>query len=340
MSRDQARVTSPSPRLPRVALVATTLLALPAVIVPARAETAPTDAPLLANAAVDRAQLAQGESLVLSVEAEADGAATVVLPLVGDALVEGAFEVASRTEPHVERAAGRQRVVQRWTLVARAAGEHSIGPLRVTGHLVDLAGGPPLELAALAPEILITVRPAGGASGGVGSPTPSADTEGLREIKGMVDVPAPSHALLWWLIAAANVVTIAVLVWLLRRRGRRPGLAPADPTVAALRALDALAAVAPRDAAGMRNFHAELSLVVRAFLEARLHINATDLTTDETLSLLAARGLVVGETHASLTTLLREADRAKFADEPVEPAPVGPWIARARHLIAASVSAP
>lgn len=316
------------------------LLALPTLGVPARAQTPPAEAPLLANATVDRAELAPGETLVLTVEAEADAAAAVTLPELGGTTLEGAFTVASRAEPLVERAGGRQRIVQRWTLAARAAGESRVAPLRITGTLADASGGAPIELVALTPEILITVTPAGRAGTNAGAGTNAPEANGLRDIKGMVEMPRPSNALLWWLIAAANVMTIAVIVLLLRRRRRTTPLVPSDPTVAALRALDALSAVHPADATAMRNFHAELSLVVRAFLEARLQVNVTDLTTEEALAVLAARGLVVGETHAGLTTLLREADRAKFSDEPIVPEPVTPWIARARALVATTVSAP
>jgi hypothetical protein len=138
----------------------------------------------------------------------------------------------------------------------------------------------------------------------------------IRDIKPLIEVPlGPSWQELVAICVAVLLVAVA-LVWFVRRRMRpKPVVVPpADPPdVVARRALAALSRADLDDLEAVRRFCFALSEIVRAYVEARFGINATDLTTEELSSWVATAGDLSPDLRDILRGLLSATDRVKFA---------------------------
>ena len=107
---------------------------------------------------------------------------------------------------------------------------------------------------------------------------------------------------------------VAAAWWLARRRDRVVAAPPAPPAAAtARRALRALEARKLVQAGEVKEYYAELSGIVRRYLEARFGVRAPEMTTEEFLLATARGGALAARHRALLTDFLREADLVKFA---------------------------
>jgi hypothetical protein len=100
------------------------------------------------------------------------------------------------------------------------------------------------------------------------------------------------------------------------------------PEAVARRRLEALAAI-PEP----RAFYAALAAILDQYLEARLHLGATRLTSVEIARSFQRLGVMETGWQESLETLLAECDRAKFSEENSNGWDRTAAIARARRTI-------
>jgi hypothetical protein len=114
-----------------------------------------------------------------------------------------------------------------------------------------------------------------------------------------------------WEAAAAGVVLllalVAAIVWY--RRRRRPKAVETLEAEARGR-LAALAAMRMQDA---RSFHNELAAILVRYVEARLALRSTRLTSGEIVREFRRNGVMSGEWQAMLEEFFADCDRAKFA---------------------------
>jgi hypothetical protein len=280
-----------------------------------------------ATASVDRSELGFGDDLTLTIEVRFDPGREIELPhpgtfdgfrTVDQGTVDGGDD-----DPRVER--------QWYRLRAERVGSLELPALTVRHRAAaspGAAGARPADTwsTVTTEPLAITVRsllPAGG-----------EEPPEIRDIKPLQPI-ARSRPWLWVAVATAVVVAIgAAIALLLRRRRARP--APAAPPVpaheVALAALDRLAALELADDEAVRRFHFALSEVVRAYVEGRFGLNATDLTTEEILSALDRLALEAAPA-SSLRTFLRETDRVKFAAHRPDRGDVAAVLARARGFV-------
>jgi hypothetical protein len=160
----------------------------------------------------------------------------------------------------------------------------------------------------------------------------------IRDIRAPYLIPADWRVPA--LIAAAAVVVLAFCWWGWRRlRARRPPLTLMQRTLQQLEATRAL-----MQAGDARAFSAAVSAVVRAYIEARFHVLATQRTTAEFLGdCLAQVGSALQEHEAALAEFLKFCDLAKFARWPLDSQQMQGMLASARHFVettAAPVAAP
>ncbi|MDB5097216.1 MAG: hypothetical protein JWM80_1637 [Cyanobacteria bacterium RYN_339] len=127
---------------------------------------------------------------------------------------------------------------------------------------------------------------------------------------------APSWKLL--LLAGFAIVAMGLLAtWFLKSRPAKP--LPALPVIvegppASVRAqLDQLAAGGMLETGRVRDFHASLSTIVRAYLGQKFGLPGRRFTTTELLSALANGG-IAQEPLQLVSDLLPRCDLAKFAD--------------------------
>lgn len=169
---------------------------------------------------------------------------------------------------------------------------------------VGIAAAP----ASLPPAALTAAGPTGlprGASNGRQGASAGADPgEDIRDIHGPIAVPG--RLPVWWYVAGAGAVFVAVggVAVYARRRKRR-----APPHERALRALSELRSAHGTDA---RTFSFAVSEIVRGYVEEAFRVRAAHRTTEELLfdlmldsSPIAAHRVAVGE-------FLSHCDLAKF----------------------------
>jgi hypothetical protein len=143
-----------------------------------------------------------------------------------------------------------------------------------------------------------------------GAPLPELSTarDDIRDTLEPAQLPASEFPWEEVLIGASVALVIALVLLAVRRR-RRPK--PAESIEAcARRRLAELAAHAAPDA---RAFHAELADILLRYMEARLRLRSTRLTSKEILRAFERNGHMAAEWREQLEQLLAECDRAKFA---------------------------
>ena len=157
----------------------------------------------------------------------------------------------------------------------------------------------------------------------------------IRDIKPLIELPR--HLSLGLVVAAlVAVAVVALLVWWWRRRRRGasavvPAPDPAD--VVALRALRELRDDLVAARIDVHPFYFALSGVVRAYVEGRYGLNATDLTTDEIRARVAEQAELAPAVAEDLVALLDAADWVKFGRAPATVGDAERACDRARRLV-------
>jgi hypothetical protein len=272
------------------------------------------------RATIDREEVAFGDDLTLTVETRSDPALEIDLPRVTD--FDG-FRLIDSGSTRSET--GGVLVERRWLrLRAERAGAQTIPALEVRYRPAPVvasggaAGEPPAPAAESgAPWKTIATTPI---SFEVRSLLPASDQAQappeIRDIKPLQPIERP-RPWLWVAGATALVLALAAALayWLKRRRGEGESVPEAPPVPAhevALAALDRLASSEPVGDAAIRRYYFELSEIVRAYIEGRFTLNATDLTREEILASLDR--LDLAETQArGLRAFLADTDAVKFA---------------------------
>jgi hypothetical protein len=141
--------------------------------------------------------------------------------------------------------------------------------------------------------------------------TPPAD---VRDIKGPIAVPRDYRPLLWLGGGVLALAAIAATLYrLLNRRRRGPAAVPRPAHELALESLAKLHAARLLDAGRHEEFYVKLSAIVRTYLEARFHLRAPEMTTEEFLQAAQRDPQLTPPQRSSLGTFLSEADLVKFA---------------------------
>lgn len=147
-------------------------------------------------------------------------------------------------------------------------------------------------------------------------PATNTPAEGLRGIKGPVEIPDP-YGWLWWLLIGA---ALALLGWWLWRKFRRKD-AEAKPAIVIpphRRAKDRLRG-AGQLISDPYQFCSLVSDVVRVYLEERFDLHAPERTTEEFLEEMRRSPVLQAAQKAMLEQFLIRCDLVKFArDEPAE----------------------
>ena len=260
-------------------------------------------APLAAQSSirteVDTTRMTVGDRIVLTISVDHPTDATVQWP---DSVSAGPFEVVEARATPARSGDGRAVSSLALTLTAFELGELEI---------------PSLEVAVVGPgdavEALQTDR------FGIEVVSVGVDEGGdIREIRGPFAIPAgPLRILLTLLL----ILVPALLVYLLyrrRRRGAEPeamgvrGPPPRPAHELALEALSALEASGMLERGEVKEFHIEVSDILRVYVERRFRVDALEMTTREVLDGLEGVG-VDDELRDALRRFLEHCDLVKFA---------------------------
>lgn len=211
--------------------------------------------------------------------------------------------------------------VQRFQLVEPLSDEggvaRSVAELVVTSFELGELELPPIQVLVAAPGGSVDTLTTDPFRIGVES-VGLDDTGDIREIKGPLSIARSWWGPLAWLVLAVAVAAGAVHLW--RRRRIRPVVRPAGPPpppprphdLVALEALAALEASSMLERGEVKEYHVQVSEIVRTYVEGQLAVPALELTTGEVVAGL--RRAALGEpVCSSFGAFLERCDLVKFA---------------------------
>ncbi len=151
------------------------------------------------------------------------------------------------------------------------------------------------------------------------------DVQATQDLKPVMNPPFILWDYVWWffwLQVAVTIITVSTLVYLHYRKHRKDkagegaaiepeNLLPAHVT--ALRALEALAEKKLWESGQYKQFHTELSEILRRYIEERFKVAAMESTTDEIMQELVELTMSQRSSYNNLREVLKMADLVKFA---------------------------
>lgn len=191
--------------------------------------------------------------------------------------------------------------VQRFTLVSFDSAALQLPPLTVQLHLNDTVQTNPLALTVVAPRATAEI----------------GDMDDIRDIR-----REPTFWHDYWPEMLTGLSVLLLIAWLIRRRQRRTKplpvatpLAPPPPSAyeTALEKLENLHREKPWQKGRLLEYYAELSLVLRGFLEGHYGFPALESTTREIAAALKKTTLSEGA-RRGFEALLEQADWVKYAE--------------------------
>ena len=289
---------------------------------PAAAQELP--APPSLRVAVDTTTATVGGRLHLTVAVEHAPDATVQWP---DSLDLAPFEVLEAVANPATAADGRATTTAVLTLAAFELGELEIPSFTVG---VTSPGG----------VTELVTDPFGVAVVSVGLD----EGQDIRDIRGPLSIPRSVLVMALWVLALA--LAAAGGWWLARRarhRATNEGAVSEDPPrpahELAYEQLDWLETSGLLGRGRVKEYHIEVSDIIRRYLEGRYAIRALEMTSREVLEQLEAAG-VGSDVHDRFTAFLARCDLVKFAKHRPTPAACALIVPDARALVDATLPPP
>ena len=223
--------------------------------------------------AVDRATATTGDLITYEVEVERDPEVNVDLADPGVDIA--GFRIVDLGQDPPETLASGRILERRWfQLRADLVGSYML-PALSASYSEASGGGGDLE----APEISVEVESV--------LPADGTEVTDIRDIKPLRRVETGRLWLLWLGVAAA-LLALAIAAWWWRRRRGSGGDVPEVPRIPpydlAIQELERLRRTDFSNLRELRRYYFAVSAVLRAYVEGRFGLNATDLTTEEILS--------------------------------------------------------
>ncbi|MEE2776478.1 MAG: hypothetical protein VYE73_06910 [Acidobacteriota bacterium] len=258
--------------------------------------------PVSAQAAVDRAVASTGDRLEFSLEVQYGPGYEIEIDEIADD-IEGFRLLDLGSVSGTVR--GRKQRRDTYVLRADLIGSYILPPVKVRFRKQSAAGGElggwqEIETSRIFVEIESVVAR-------------DADATDVRDIKPIREIDAPFPWYGWIGIGVGLVgAAIAGFLWWRGRRRQVVATPPIPAHIVALEALQRLRHGELGDAEAIRLLHFALSEVVRAYVEGRFALNATDLTTEEILDVAPSLELSE-EDLGRLGSILTDSDQVKFA---------------------------
>ncbi len=260
------------------------------------------------NATLDTSMLMIGDQTILTLEAVVPPSCRVVWPEIADTLTRQIEVIRKSRIDTLEQDGlkGDRLLTQKLVITSFDSGYFAIPPFVFLYQQPGAA-----EYKARQTEALLLT---------VDNPDidPGAD---IKDIKGPLKAPV-TFAEIWpWLLAALLLAGAVFLVfWYLKKRKkaqplvtfRRKPLQPAH--IIALDELEKLRAKKLWQAGKIKQYHTELTEIVRNYISAKFHVHAIEMVTPDILEALEEKPVDTA-TRSKLKAMLELADLVKFAKE-------------------------
>jgi hypothetical protein len=261
------------------------------------------------KATVDTASIKLGQQVLLNLNFAAPKDAKVMWPKLQDSLGSH-IQIVHKSAIDTTLTESLRTFHQKITITSFDSGNYTIPPITVAYKL----GKDTAIQFALSQAIAFNVQ------------TLQVDTtRAIKDIKGPMEAPLTFAEILPWLLTfLALAIVVTLLVFYLRKRKKNqpfislPRKPKTPPFQIALESLGALKSKKLWQGGRMKEYHSELTDIIRLYIENQLGIAAVEMTTDDILD-------TFGENQNNspvfqrLSQLLRTADLAKFAK--AEPLP-------------------
>jgi hypothetical protein len=262
------------------------------------------------KATLDTASITLGQQVFLNLNFTAPKEANVIWPNLQDSLASH-IQIVRKSAIDTSPEGSLRKYHQKITITSFDSGAYTIPPISV-GY--KLSKDSALQFA-LSQSIAFKVQ------------TLQVDTtKAIKEIKGLMEAPLTFAEILPWLLAAlALALVITLLVYYLRKRSKNEPLIslPRKPKIppyqVALESLGVLKSKKLWQSGRMKEYHSELTDIIRLYIENQLGIDAIEMTTDDILDAFNSENHRNGVAYRKLSQLLTTADLAKFAK--AEPLP-------------------
>ena len=269
-------------------------------------------AAIIVSASIDSTQMVLGEQTKMQLEVTCNAAEGVQIPKPEQQLPTGVESLNQQPKTDTVTENGQLRLQQEWILTSFRDTVYTVQPFVLT------ASG---DTVKAAPQTLTILRP-----------------EGIDQMMDIHDIKDIERAGIWWwnivmwiLIALGIGVFIGAIVyvvlWQQRHKQKETPLAqkiilrPAEEV--ALEQLDAIKAAKIWQQGHGKQYHTELTDVIRTYIGRRFDVHSTEKTSDETLRelkpiLLSNQPSAVSiqngkELYERLSKMLQLADFVKFA---------------------------
>lgn len=269
-------------------------------------------AAIIVSASIDSTQMVLGEQTKMQLEVTCNAAEGVQIPKPEQQLPTGVESLNLQPTTDTVTESGQLRLQQEWILTSFRDTVYTVQPFVLT------ASG---DTVKAAPQTLTILRP-----------------EGIEQLEDIHDIKDIERAGIWWwdivmwvLIALGIGVLIGAIVyvvlWQQRHKQKDAPLAqkiilrPAEEV--ALEQLDAIKAAKIWQQGHGKQYHTELTDVIRTYIGRRFDVHSTEKTSDETLRelkpiLLSNQPSAVSiqngkELYDKLSQMLQLADFVKFA---------------------------
>lgn len=269
-------------------------------------------AAIIVSASIDSTQMVLGEQTKMQLEVTCNAAEGVQIPKPEQQLPTGVESLNLQPKTDTVTENGQVRLQQEWILTSFRDTVYTVQPFVLT------AKGDTIKAA---PQTLTILRP-----------------EGIEQMEDIHDIKDIERAGIWWwdivmwvLIALGIGVFIGAIVyvvlWQQRHKQKDAPLAhkiilrPAEEV--ALEQLDAIKAAKIWQQGHGKQYHTELTDVIRTYIGRRFDVHSTEKTSDETLRELkpillsnqpSAASIQNGkELYERLSKMLQLADFVKFA---------------------------
>ena len=259
-----------------------------------------------AKAGLDTNAMLIGDQVNLDLSFTFPAQTPVRWPLIGDTILHS-IQVINRSKIDTSFSADKKTVTLRQKLLITTfdSGFYTIPPIRFYYRQP-----PDTTMRNVQSEMLL-----------LSVHTVAVDTtQVIKSIKGPLQVPLTFREILPWLILAlAGILIIAAVVYYLRKRKKaepvfqilsKPKLTPSE---IALAELEKLRARKLWQDGRIKEYHSELTDILRRYFENRFGIMAMEMTSVEILDALENGNMTGKETSALLSYILTMADLVKFA---------------------------
>ena len=264
------------------------------------------------NAVLDTNRILIGKQTTLSLEATVPENVNISFPDIQDTIISEIEIIKKSGIDTVEADGSSVGLLQNFVITSFEQGDYVIRPFKFK---VEMAGRTDtLETNPLSFRVVSF----------------KVDTaKGIADIKAPIDTPFTFEEFIkiYYPYILSAILLIAILIagifYYRRKKAQKPVIQfrkpKLPPHIEALNRLDKLKAKKLWQQNLFKQYHSELTEILRDYIEARYQIPAPELTSDEILSSLNNSGLLTSDIDEKLQQILRLADLAKFAK--AEPLP-------------------